>query len=100
MGLSHLASEQVAAWGVIASCQEQGVPVKVTDPTVIRKVGVLLGTMGGEGRGEARSASRPSPAGLQAPGDGNAGRVHCLDTGGAGGDHRVVDDSSHDGVLP
>ena len=34
--------EAVQAW-VAASCAAQGVPEKVTDPVVIRKVAVLLG---------------------------------------------------------
>lgn len=42
MGLSNLTREELAAW-VTASCQEQGVPVKVTHPSVIRQVGTLLG---------------------------------------------------------
>lgn len=42
MGLSNLTRGELAAW-VTASCQEQGVPVKVTHPSVIRQVGTLLG---------------------------------------------------------
>jgi hypothetical protein len=30
------------------SCEDQGVPLKVTDPTVIRKVAVLLGIGGAD----------------------------------------------------
>jgi hypothetical protein len=32
----------VAAW-VVASCERQGVPVKVTDAAVLARIGVLLG---------------------------------------------------------
>lgn len=38
-GLS--AAEDLAAW-VAKSCAAQGVPVKVTDPTVVRRVAALL----------------------------------------------------------
>ena len=51
MGFSHLDPEDLAAW-VRESCASQGVPVKVTDVTVVRRVGVLLGT-GGTGTAEA-----------------------------------------------
>jgi hypothetical protein len=37
---------EVTAW-VQASCAAQGIPVKVTDVTVIRRVGVLLGALSG-----------------------------------------------------
>lgn len=33
---------QVREW-TERSCAEQGVPVKVTDPTVLRKVAILMG---------------------------------------------------------
>ncbi|MCD2263959.1 hypothetical protein K3888_14760 [Dietzia aurantiaca] len=46
MGLSNFTREELAAW-VTASCQEQGVPVKVTHPSAIRQVGVLLGVKAG-----------------------------------------------------
>lgn len=42
MGLSNLSPDELAAW-VTASCREQGVPVKVTHPSVVRLVGTLLG---------------------------------------------------------
>jgi hypothetical protein len=35
-------SDEVVAW-VAASCEEQGVEVKVTAPEVVRKVATLLG---------------------------------------------------------
>lgn len=38
---SHLAPEELAAW-VAQSCAAQGLPVKVTDPTVVRRVALLL----------------------------------------------------------
>lgn len=42
----------VVAW-VVASCERQGVPVKVTDTAVLARVGILLG------RAE-RAAPRPA----------------------------------------
>lgn len=48
--------DEVAAW-VIASCAAQGVPVKVTDVTVVRRVGVLLGATGDGSRAHPRSGS-------------------------------------------
>lgn len=37
---------ELEAW-VRRSCQDQGVPLKVTDPSVIRRVAALLGTYPG-----------------------------------------------------
>jgi hypothetical protein len=74
MGLSNLPPETLAAW-VEASCAAQGVPAKVTDPTVVRRVGALLGAApdsGSQGgRGRKRSGTRP-PGGA-APGGGFSG---------------------------
>lgn len=63
--------QRLAAW-VEASCAAQGVPVRVTDPGVIARVGVLLGgAPGTDGRGSGRST-----AAVSEPPDGlNAGRV-------------------------
>lgn len=116
MGLSHLSTHELAAW-VAASCAAQGVPVKITDPTVIRRVGALLGEpgagmpggVGGGSRAHPRSGStRPAtarPADLSRgrsvpPHDGRPGGVEFLGTGGAGADHHVVDQGVDDGVLP
>jgi hypothetical protein len=40
--MAGLSGEQLAAW-VVASCERQGVPVKVTDSVVVSQVTVLLG---------------------------------------------------------
>jgi hypothetical protein len=45
----------VVAW-VVASCERQGVPVKVTDTAVLARVGVLLGRVD---RAPRRPARRP-----------------------------------------
>jgi hypothetical protein len=98
MGLSHLGDAEVAAW-VAASCAAQGVPVKVTDPTVVRRVGDLLGASG-RGRAQARQrGTAPTGAPSESPGDAHAGRVQALASGGAGSDGGVVDDGGDDGVL-
>ena len=63
--------QKLAAW-VEASCAAQGVPVRVTDPGVIARIGVLLGAAPGtDGRGSGRSTAAASE-----PPDGpNPGRV-------------------------
>lgn len=53
MGLSNLPPEEIAAL-VVDSCAASGVPVKVTDPTVVRRVGVLLGAPVGGQRAHPR----------------------------------------------
>lgn len=63
--------QKLTAW-VEATCAAQGVPVRVTDPGVIARIGVLLGaTPGTDGRGSGRSTAAASepPDGL------NPGRV-------------------------
>ena len=57
MGLSNVPAEVLAAW-VAASCAGQGVPVKVTDPTVVRRVGALLGAGVAGPRERKRSGTR------------------------------------------
>lgn len=49
----------VVAW-VVASCERQGVPVKVTDAAVVARVGVLLG---------APTAPRPAAPAPERPAD-------------------------------
>lgn len=60
MGLSHLPADELAAW-VEASCAAQGVPVKVTDAAVVRRVGMLLGAGadGSRAPAEREHAGRP-----------------------------------------
>jgi hypothetical protein len=92
--------ERLAAW-VEASCAAQGVPPRVTDPALLRRVVVLLGGEADGPRAQARSASarpvadrsespdRAHPVGVQGPGAGDAGP-----------DDGVVEDRGDDGVLP
>jgi hypothetical protein len=55
-----LTPAQLLAW-VTDSCRAQGVPVLVTDPTVVERVGVLLGAQRRKpsgGRGAPTDATR------------------------------------------
>lgn len=99
MGLSHLSAEEVAAL-VEASCAAQGVPAKVTDPSLVRRVGALLGGPVGGSRAHPRSGSTRAAAGRSvAPHDGDAGGVELAGALSAGTDLDVVDQGSDDGVL-
>lgn len=100
MGLSHLSPDEVAAW-VAASCAAQGFSVKVTDPAVVRRVGVLLGEVPAGSRAHPRSGStRDGGARSVAPHDGHPGGVQGGGSGCAGGDVYVVDQGVDDRVLP
>ena len=72
----------VAAW-VAASCEAQGVPVKVTDVRVVARVAVLFG---------APAAASEPPDRL------HPGGVEGVAAGTAG-DHRVVEDRGDDGMT-
>lgn len=99
MGLSHLSAEALAEF-VRASCVASGVPVKVTDPLVVRRVGVLLGGAPAGSRAQPRSGSTRDCGGRSvAPDDGHSGGVDHRGSLGAGADHGVVDDRGDDGVL-
>lgn len=60
VGLSGVPDEVVAAM-VQASCLAQGVPVKIVDPTVVRRVAVLLGAVPVGARGRKRSGPGAPP---------------------------------------
>ncbi len=99
MGLSHLSAAEVAAW-VVASCAAQGLPVKVSDPGVVRRVGALLGAPGAGSRAHPRSGStRPDAGRSVAPHDADPGRGNGLGTWRPGADDDVVDHGPDDGVL-
>lgn len=72
----------VADW-VAASCESQGVPVKVTDARIVAKVAVLFGA---------------PVAGSEPPDRLHPGGVEDVATGTAG-DHGVVEDRGDDGVA-
>lgn len=91
----------LAGW-VAASCVAQGVPVKVTDPGVLSRVGVLLGVRAGGTR--AHGAPAPRTRGHRPPSQ-PPDRLHALGVQAprscdAGGDDGVVEDRGDDGGLP
>lgn len=64
--MGRLSPERVAAW-VLASCQAQGVPLKVTDRTVVEQVSSLFGGASGRTaparqRGEGAPQAPPTAA--------------------------------------
>jgi len=105
-------TEEVKRW-VEASCAAQGVPVKVTDRLVVRRVGMLLGA-GSEALGRADAgraqaapaAARPAAArpadwagALQLPDRLHAGGVEAAGTQHTRGDDGVVEHGADDGGL-
>lgn len=94
--MGRLSGEALAAW-VAESCVAQGVPVKVTDPVVVARVGVLL-----TGRGSAGPQAQRGPAGAgrsELPDRGHSGRIEAGAGVRAGSDHGVVEDGGDDGAL-
>jgi hypothetical protein len=80
----------VAAW-LDASCRDQGVPVKVTDPLALARVCDLLGvqTAGTRAHGAGAPSTRPAVAPLQPPLRVDAAGVQAVapgDLGAADGD--------------
>jgi len=108
----YFSDDQVRDW-VNASCQAQGVPVKVTDALVVRRVGTLLGAgsegagLGGGGAAHAaaaartRSTARPARAvcASEPPKRVDAGRVEASGTGHSGEDDGVIEDGPDDRGL-
>lgn len=92
--------EALALW-VERSCAAQGVPVHVSDPAVLARVGVLLGH--GErprAHGAPAPSTRPVPAPSQPPDRLHAVRVQPVPPGDVGlGDDGVVEDGLDDGDL-
>lgn len=97
--MGSLTGEAVASW-VTASCQAQGVPVKVIDARTVEQVRVLLTGQGGR-TAPARQRGRSAPAGRsQPPERPDPGRVEGLRAARAGSDDRVVQHSADDRGLP
>jgi len=89
--------DAVRAW-LEASCAVQGVPVALTDASLVSQVSVLLG---------GRDGARRPPTGVergtrrsQSPRGDNALRGEPMDSVDAGGDRGVVQHGTHDRVLP
>lgn len=84
--------EAVAAW-LSASCARAGVAVQVTDPNVLRQIGVLLGTEPGGAPRQAQRAARPRGRASQSPDCLDPVRVEVSETGDGGwSDDDVVDE--------
>jgi len=105
--------EEVREW-VEASCRAQGLPVKVSDTAVVKRVGVLLGgapdPQGRSDAGRAHAAAAASthraarPANcehvLESPERSDTLRVQRSRTQHAGRDHGVVQHGGDDRGLP
>ena len=96
--MARLTDEEVLAF-VVASCAAQGVPVKVTDPLVLGKVALLLGSRGRTVRGPRQRVPAVGPAPSEAPGDVHPVRVEGSGAG-AGTDRGPIDHGGDDGGLP
>ncbi len=90
-------SFDLAAW-VAASCEAQGVPVKVEDPEVIRRVCVLL-RASESGTDSCGSTGGSRPVASEAPDRLDSIGVQGSGVGRAGCDDGVVEDCADDGVL-
>lgn len=97
--MGRLNADELAAF-VAASCERQGVAVRVTDPAAIGQVVALLG--GGADR-PVRGAAAPLRAvdpPLSEPPDGlDAAGVHGSSAGGGGLDRDVAEDRGDDRGL-
>lgn len=89
-----LTGEALAAW-VAASCERQGVPLRVADAGVVRRVAVLLGGARPDA-GEARTGRAP-PSEL--PDDLDSVGVERASTRRAGADDHSVHYGGDDGGL-
>ena len=94
-----LTPEALAAW-VTASCQAQGVPVKVTDPGTVDRVRVLLSGVPTESHAHARSARGDSVGERHRRQRGSTLAGSSVRAPSARLDGRVVENSAHDGSLP
>lgn len=102
--------EEVENW-VRTTCAAQGVPVKVADSVVIRRVGALLGVGPGvraaaDGRRAASGASAPRAGataarggGLQLPDRSHPSRVQGAGAGLSGADDGVIQQGGDDRDL-
>lgn len=87
--------EQIRAW-VDRSCTAQQVPVTVTDPATLARIGALLGR---DGCAAAEGRAAPAP-GLQPPDRTDAVGIEPVPAPLAWPDHGMVKHSSDDGTLP
>jgi hypothetical protein len=97
--VGRLSDEELAAW-VAASCQAQGVPVKVSEARTVEQVRVLLTGQAGR-TAPARTRGRSGPARRsQPPYRPDTSRVESLSAAGSRSDDRVVEHGPHDRRLP
>ncbi len=90
-GVGGLSASEVAAW-VAASCEAQGVPVKVTDVGIVRNVCVLLGGVAPGDRPALKRRWRPVRPASEPPAGFDALGVEGLGASDAREDHRMVQD--------
>lgn len=92
-------SDQVRAL-VERTCADQGVPVVVSERSVVDRVSTLLRPDGAVGRAHARSASTPpGPSGSEVPDRADSLDRHVSGASDAGEDFHVVDQRLDDGPL-
>lgn len=92
--MAGLSEADITAW-VEASCAAQGVPVKVTDPDAVRRVGVLLRTGDATGAQAKLRPVRPPPS--QPPLGNDTGRIEPVHPGTL---HScMIEDCTDDGSL-
>ena len=97
--MGSLTAEAVAAW-VTASCQAQGVPVKVSEARTVEQVRVLLTGQAGR-TAPARQRGRSAPAGRsQPPERRDPGGVEGSGATRSRSDHGVVQHGPDDRGLP
>jgi hypothetical protein len=94
--MGRLSAEQVRAW-VNRSCHEQRVPVAVTNPSTLSRIGVLLGR--GRDAPQPEAAPRPDPS-LQPPDGLDAVGVEPTRTRSrVGTNDGIVENGGHHGTL-
>ncbi len=86
---------RASAW-VDASCAEQGVAVKITDPAVLSQVAGLLGALPALCRQPVSGPAAPSGP----PDGGKPGRIEAVEALPAAADDNMVEDGGNDRVLP
>lgn len=96
---SPLAGDALAAW-VAASCERHGVPLKVSDPTALANVVVLLGVSVGRRRALQRRRQALELVGSNPPDDIDAPGIEVPGANNSGADRDVVDDRCDDCVVP
>lgn len=97
--MGRLSEQQIAAW-VTASCQAQGVPVRVSEARTVEQVRVLLTGQAGR-TAPALQRGRSAPGGRSQPPDRPySGGVEGLGSGRSWSDDGVVEDGADDRGLP